>query len=154
MFSIVTNCTAEKLRVAAPARELYRGPSVRRIVKVLDEVRSAGVPAALYIISARYGLVHENQVLEPYDVTLSGRSPEEIKKWARSVGLLNAIAELIENSTVILVVSKPYYIAVEEAVCSHGVYILAPYRACGRWIKTGNFNKHIVLRELLYKLAK
>ncbi|ACB40810.1 DUF6884 domain-containing protein [Pyrobaculum neutrophilum] len=153
MYSVVTNCTAEKLGVAAPARELYRGPSVRRIAKVVDEARAAGIPAALYIISARYGLVREDEVLEPYDETLSGRSPEEIKSWARAVGLLDAVDKLAERSTVVVVASKPYYTAVEEVVCRRGLYVLAPYRACGRWIKTGNFNKHIALRSLLMSLS-
>lgn len=152
MFSVVANCTKEKLNVAAPARQLYRGPSVWRVVKVVDEVRAAGAPVALYIISAKYGLVREDQVLEPYDETLSGRPPHEIKMWARQIGVVEAIERLTQVSTVILVVSKPYYTAVEDVVCTYDPYVLSPYRACGRWIKTGNFDKHIALRRLLFQL--
>lgn len=153
MISVVTNCTAEKLPTPSPARELYRGPSVRRVVKVVDEARAAGIPVAFYVISARYGLVEEHQVLEPYDETLSGRSDAEIKKWAREVGLLDAFKRLAEASTVFLVVSRPYFKAVEEVACQYDVYVLAPYRACGRWVKTGNFNRHIILRNLLLSLS-
>ncbi|MCU7787847.1 hypothetical protein ODS41_07980 [Pyrobaculum sp. 3827-6] len=152
MYAVVTNCTREKLDFASPARDLYRGPSVQRIVKVVDEARSQGVPVSLYIISARYGLVGEHDVIEPYDETLSGRSHEEIKRWARAVGLHTALRRLAEANTVILVVTKAYYIAVEDVACQYDVYVLAPFRACGRWIKTGNFDRHIALRKLLKSL--
>jgi len=154
VFSVVTNCTGEKLGVAIPARQLYRGPSVQRIAKAVDEARAAGVPVSLYIISAKYGLVHENQVLEPYDETLSGLPPDEIKRWARRIGVVDGVERLAQSSTVILVASKPYYTAVEEVVCRYDLYVLSPYRACGRWIKTGNFNKHLTLKKLLFELWK
>jgi len=152
VFAVVTNCTASKLKVAGPARELYTGPSVQRVVRVVDEARSRGIPATLYIISARYGLVHENDIIEPYDETLSGKRPEEIKAWARRTGLHAAFQKIADVATVILVVSKPYYIAVEDVACQSDIYVLAPYKACGKWIKTGNFNKHLVLRKLLFSL--
>jgi hypothetical protein len=154
VFSVVANCTGEKLNVGAPARQLYRGPSVQRIVKVVDEVRAAGAPVALYIISAKYGLVHEDQVLEPYDETLSGRPLHEIKTWAQQTGVVEAMERLAQASTVVLVVSKPYYTAVEDVVCAYDPYVLSPYKACGRWIKTGNFNKHLALKKLLFELWK
>lgn len=148
MHAVVTNCTKEKLSEPAPARELYRGPSVARIVKIVDEVREMGMRVDLFVISAKYGLLHENQVIHPYDETLSGRA--EVKKWAREMGLPQRFRKLMESRTVALVVTKPYYIAVEEAVCDGEVYVLSPYRpTCGVWIKTGNFNKHIKLREWL-----
>lgn len=154
VFSVVTNCTGEKLGVAAPARLLYRGPSVQRVAKAVDEVRAHGVPVSLYIISAKHGLVHEDQVLEPYDETLSGLPPEEIKRWARRVGVVEGVERMARSSTVILVASKPYYTAVEEVVCRYGLYVLSPYKACGRWIKTGNFDKHLALKKLLLELWK
>lgn len=152
MYAVVTNCTGEKLSFACPARELYRGPSVQRVVKVVDEAKSQGMPVSLYIVSARYGLVREHDVLKPYDETLSGRSPEEIKRWAHAVGLPAAFQRLAEAATVILVVTKAYYIAVEDVACQYDVYVLAPFKACGRWIKTGNFDRHIALRKLLKSL--
>ncbi|MFN3805127.1 MAG: hypothetical protein ACK4SY_08730 [Pyrobaculum sp.] len=84
----MTNCTREKLSRPAPARELYRGSSVRNIVKAVDEARAGGVDVKLYIM---------------------------------------------------------------PAVCERrDVYVLSPYRPhCGVWIKTGNFDKHLVVKRLL-----
>jgi len=154
MISVVTNCTAKKLGRPAPARELYLGPSVSRVVKAVDEARSWGAPVALYIISAKYGLLGEYDVVEPYDETLSGRPREELKRWAAERGVLEKLKKLAEASTLVLVLSKPYYTAVEEAVCESGAYVIAPYRAtCGKWIRSGNFDKHIALRKLLKELS-
>lgn len=154
VISVVTNCTAKKLDRPAPARELYLGPSVRRTAKAVDEARRAGARVALYIISARHGLLREDQVVEPYDETLSGRRRDEVKKWAAEVGLLDAFEKLAQETTVVLTVTKPYYWAVEDAACKYDVYVLAPYKACGKWVKTGNFNRHKALRELLAQLSR
>lgn len=153
MIYVVTNCTAEKLKVAAPARELYRGPSVRRVLKVVDKARAGGRPISLYIISARYGLIHEDQIVEPYDETLSGRTVEEIKTWAATRGVLDRFKQLADVGTVVFTATKPYYTAVEDIICKRDdIYVLSPYRACGKWVKTGNFDKHIHLAKLLLNL--
>ncbi|MFN3803900.1 MAG: DUF6884 domain-containing protein [Pyrobaculum sp.] len=151
MYIVVTNCTREKLSRPAPARELYRGPSVKNVVKVVDEVRARGVDVRLYIISAKYGLVREDEILEPYDETLGGRPLPEIKRWAREVRLLEKFRDL--RGVIFLTASRSYYHAVEEAICEKEVYVLSRFRpSCGKWVKTGNFDKHKVLRNLLQGL--
>ncbi|MFN7105419.1 MAG: DUF6884 domain-containing protein [Pyrobaculum sp.] len=153
MYIVVTNCTKEKLNRPAPARELYRGPSVRNMARVVEEAREKGIDVWLYIISARYGLVREDEVLDPYDETLGGRPLPEIKKWAKEVRLLEKFREL--EGVIFLVASKNYYHAVEEATCEKEVYVLSRFRpSCGKWIKTGNFDKHKVLKNLLYSESR
>ena len=151
---MVANCTRLKLGVPAPARDLYIGPTARRIVEAVDWARARGIPVDLYFISAMHGLVREWDVLEPYDATLSTMSTEEIKRWARARGIPDAFRRLTRSATVVLTVSRPYFVAVEEATCGENVYVLAPYRACGRWIKTGHFNKHVALKRLLLELSE
>ncbi len=153
-LAVVANCTKLKLSAPAPARELYVGPTARRIVEAVDWARSRGIRVGLHFISAMYGLVGEWDVLEPYDATLSGMGPEEARRWSRERGVLDAFRRLAEGATVILAVSRPYYAAVEEAVCGGDVYVLAPYRACGRWIRTGNFDRHVALKRLLVELGR
>lgn len=154
MISVVTNCTAKKLDKPAPARELYLGPSVARVAKAVDEARAWGAPVALYIISAKYGLLGEYDVVEPYDETLAGRPREELKRWAAERGVLERLKKLAEASTLVLVLSKPYYVAVEEGACETDAYVIAPFKPnCGRWIRSGNFDKHIALRKLLKELS-
>jgi hypothetical protein len=42
-------------------------------------------PDAIYIFSAKYGLVDLEQELEPYEQTLNTTSADEIRKWAERV---------------------------------------------------------------------
>lgn len=39
----------------------------------------------IYIISAKYGLIAPNNIIEPYDITLKDFSSAERKKWAARV---------------------------------------------------------------------
>ena len=42
-------------------------------------------PDAIYILSAKYGLVELDQRLAPYDDTLNGKSDREMQQWAQAV---------------------------------------------------------------------
>lgn len=61
---VVLACGAQKLATPAAALDLYTGPlfvSARRwALSVVDR-------GSIFILSARHGLVHANQVLEPYN---------------------------------------------------------------------------------------
>ena len=39
----------------------------------------------IYILSAKYGLLHPNTEVDPYEVTLNNMSGSEIKKWGMAV---------------------------------------------------------------------
>jgi hypothetical protein len=68
------------MSTAAPAKEFYTSPwflAVRRYVE------AAGGP--WYVLSAKYGLVHPEQVLAPYDETLNNMKIVERRAWARRV---------------------------------------------------------------------
>lgn len=42
-------------------------------------------PDAIFIISAKYGLLDLDEEIEPYDVTLNGMTAREIRIWAGKV---------------------------------------------------------------------
>jgi len=73
-------CCAAKLTAAAPASQLYRSAlfqkSKRYAEMHCDEFA---------ILSAKYGLVLADQVIEPYDLTLNGMKSVERVKWADRV---------------------------------------------------------------------
>lgn len=65
----VIPCSGAKLGHAAPARELYTGSMFRYALgKTSQAAELTG--GRVLILSARYGLVELDTVLEPYDVTL------------------------------------------------------------------------------------
>lgn len=73
-------CSAGKLDRAAPARELYTSDLFR---KSLAFARSCC--SATYVVSALYGLVEIEQVIEPYDKTVARMSVVERTRWAAEI---------------------------------------------------------------------
>ncbi len=73
----LVSCVARKLPHPAPARELYTSPWFR---KVRRYVEAQGWP--WFILSAEYGLVSPEQVIEPYEKTLNKMLKPERRDWA------------------------------------------------------------------------
>ena len=59
----VINCGSKKKEYACPAREMYEGGSLFR--KMRDYVEQAY--DGYYILSGKYGLMHPDQIIEPYE---------------------------------------------------------------------------------------
>lgn len=62
---VVIPCGSSKLSYPAPARDLYTGPLFRKALALADRC-----DADLYIFSAKYGLLHPDTVIAPYDQVL------------------------------------------------------------------------------------
>ncbi len=97
---ILVGCGARKLPHAAPAKDLYTG-SLFRAARAYAETHAD----AWYILSAKYGLVHPDHVIEPYDVYLPRLSAAERQ------ALLAQIAPCLDSQgyeTVTLLASAAY----------------------------------------------
>lgn len=73
-------CASQKLKREAPARELY--------VSTLFRKASAYAEANAdqwFILSAKHGLVHPDQMLEPYDLKLGTKDAGPIHAWGKRV---------------------------------------------------------------------
>ncbi|WP_366521820.1 DUF6884 domain-containing protein [Herbaspirillum rubrisubalbicans] len=74
--ALIDRC-GPKLSAAAPASQLYRSPVFQKSKRYAelhcDEFA---------ILSAKYGLVLADQVIDPYDLTLNGMTAVERRKWA------------------------------------------------------------------------
>lgn len=75
----LVGCGALKRPERAPARELYTGELFRRASSYAEEHYDAW-----WVLSARWGLVHPDTVLAPYNERLSGRRPARLA-WGREV---------------------------------------------------------------------
>lgn len=62
---VVIPCSGLKLSYPAPARDLYTGTFFRKALALADRC-----DADLYIFSAKYGLIHPDTVIAPYDLVL------------------------------------------------------------------------------------
>ena len=79
---VLIGCSKSKADHAAPAGEFYLGTGFR---KALAYSRRAYPDAAIYVLSAYYGLVPIDTVLEPYDLTLNNMPANDRRAWAKKV---------------------------------------------------------------------
>jgi hypothetical protein len=73
-------CVAGKVEYPSAAKDLYTSTWFRKASRF-----AASVSNDWYILSAEYGLVHPDQVIEPYDKTLKGMPSRERRLWAAGV---------------------------------------------------------------------
>lgn len=78
---VLISCASKKISFRAKAQELYSSPLFRLNLAYAKRIN----PDAIFIISAKYGLLGLDEEIEPYNVTLNDMSAKEIKTWARYV---------------------------------------------------------------------
>jgi hypothetical protein len=99
------SCTKSKLSHACAAKELYSKSNLFRHSYDYAEL----IADKIYVLSAKHGLVDENDVIEPYDETLLNKSAKEKEKWAMDVlKSLTTVSDLSNDQYVILA-GKVYY---------------------------------------------
>ena len=76
----LVSCVSQKLSHPAPAQNLYTSAWFQ---KARSFVLKSGSP--WYILSAEHGLVHPEQVLAPYEKTLTTFRAAERREWANQV---------------------------------------------------------------------
>ncbi|WP_019139890.1 tRNA-guanine transglycosylase DpdA [Noviherbaspirillum massiliense] len=75
-----------------PAEDLYTGMQHQRLMRGVKVARQSGVVQCdLRILSAGYGLVPHDRKVAPYEVTFATMKSVELKKWARQLGVPEAI---------------------------------------------------------------
>lgn len=85
------SCVSLKRSYRTQAKDLYISPL---FLKSLQYARQLN-PDAIYILSAKYGLLDLNTEVEPYNVTLLTMSTSEVRTWAEKVlNQLSACSDL------------------------------------------------------------
>lgn len=81
MVIALISCSKEKVDYPCPAHELYGASTLFS----LSYQYAKQYADRIYILSAKYGLVPENQVLEPYNQTLKEMSRSQQLQWGNAV---------------------------------------------------------------------
>ena len=76
----LVSCVSQKRATPSPAKDLYTSPLFR---KARAYVERTGGP--WFVLSAKYGLVHPDEVIEPYDLTLNTMGVADRRRWAGMV---------------------------------------------------------------------
>jgi hypothetical protein len=139
---VITSCTGDKAAVGHPGLQLSDFQDPERLKRGEERLRDLMLPAGLMytgqqhvramaavkllreilgadavkicIVSAGYGVLDEDQLIAPYDVTFSGMPRSEARRWARQIGAADGIrARLPGHNLVIVLLGSSYLEAVD-----------------------------------------
>ncbi|MCL4843146.1 MAG: hypothetical protein KJZ79_14965 [Bryobacteraceae bacterium] len=118
-------CVAGKSATPLQAGEIYTSPWFR---KASDYVRGCLRPGdRWFILSAQHHLVHPEQVIAPYNLTLLTMKGEDRRKWGEIVlGQLRKI--LVPGERVVLLAGARYREQIEEPLRAMGCVVEVPMR--------------------------
>lgn len=80
---VLIACSASKLSHAAPARDLYASDLFRKSLAWAESLQDEG-GKAIFVLSAKHGLVPLDRVIEPYDVALVNMTAPKRRVWAHA----------------------------------------------------------------------
>ena len=106
--------TAELKDFKVPAAEMYTGQQHRYLMAGLEEVRKVYESAVvdLHIISAGYGLLAEDDVIVPYNVTFSGLNKGDLLARSNRVQLHKHVETLIADYDLVFFLLGKEYVQV------------------------------------------
>lgn len=78
---VLISCVKSKLDVPARAADLYTSTLFRLNLAYAQKLQ----PDAIYILSAKHGLLDPDQVIEPYEMTLNNMGEYDKRVWALQV---------------------------------------------------------------------
>ena len=82
---VLISCTSKKKPYRCMAKELYDASDL--FIASYSWAKRKGCEA--YILSAKYGLLKEDEIIEPYNETLLDKTPKEIAEWAYFLTVVN-----------------------------------------------------------------
>ncbi len=116
------SCTKAKLSKPAPARDLYSSPAFQ--MKCLLAERAG---ASWVVLSAKHGILQPDDVVEPYDETLTAMGVAARKAWARNV-LPTLIPLALEAGHVVCLAGQRYIEFLVQPMTGAGVSVSQPLK--------------------------
>jgi len=81
MRIVLISCVSVKRRESSLAKDMYISPLFKGAYHYAKKLKADRI----YILSAKYGILEEDDYIEPYNETLNNKSQAEIKTWATKV---------------------------------------------------------------------
>ncbi len=101
---VLISCASKKLPARAKASELYISPLFKGNLNYAKSLN----PDKIFILSAKYGLLNLEEMIEPYNETLNEKSKDERQEWANKV--LEKLKQEIDlnNDKIIFLAGEKY----------------------------------------------
>jgi hypothetical protein len=100
---------------AKRAKDLFHG-SFRKIVKGVEDARSQGIKVDFFLITPRYGIVTESDLLLPYALRLTGKSKGFLRAMSDKLRTKEIISDLLKvpYDLVVLIANKSDLLLVHD----------------------------------------
>ena len=99
----LVSCGSKKQDRPCRARDLYNGILFTKHRKWADAFTDD-----MYVLSAKYGLIHATKTIEPYNLTLNRMKRADKARWGRYVAD-QITARIPPGDTLVFLAGKPYY---------------------------------------------
>ena len=100
---ILISCASKKLPTRSKAKDLYISTLFNLNLRFAYSMN----PDAVYILSAKHGLLNLETAIDPYNLTLNNMTQREIKEWAlKVISQLDAVADLSNDHFIFLAGDK------------------------------------------------
>lgn len=119
---VFISCTKKKQDHPCPAKKMY---SASQWFKLAYSYAESLNPNEIFILSAKYGLLHTNDRIEPYEKTLVSEKDRQIRMWSKMVAEQIKKEGINRNQTAIFLCGKNYRKYIQNlfirthAPCSH-----------------------------------
>ena len=130
----LVSCVTTKLDGRAPARKLYNSPNFRKMRTIVEHHRWPW-----RILSAQYGLLHPDDIIERYEKNLGDMRVSERRAWACQV--IEALDLLLDGiGCVLFFAGRNYREHLESYLRSRGIAVHVPMEHLGshkqgQWLK-------------------
>ena len=95
-----------------PAGVMYTGGQHVDFMQGVQTFRGAGGILDIAILSAGYGLLHENDPIVPYDVTFANLSPAQIHRWSLQQNMKHRLSRFVASyDLVFFLLGRAYLMA-------------------------------------------
>ncbi len=120
MTIYLLSCVSQKQPVPTPARDLYTSSWFRKARSYVERMRRPW-----FVLSAKYGLVHPDEVISPYDLTLNTMPIADRRRWANRV--LTELEPNLEGvGCVVFLAGQRYREFLELPLRSRGLNVCVP----------------------------
>ena len=114
------SCVSKKQTKPTAAKDLYISDLFS---KARSYVENKGAP--WFILSAKYGLVPSNEIINPYDLTLNKMGVADRRRWANQV-LEQFDAQESKPRRIVMLAGARYREFIEPSLKSMGIEVVVP----------------------------
>ena len=79
---VFISCVKTKRDSRCKAKDMYISPLFKKAYQYAQQFVAED---KIYILSAKYGLIHSSQMIDPYEKTLNSDNDKERKVWAYNI---------------------------------------------------------------------